>query len=153
MDSTEKRRLLSGFDVLGLAVTRFDKNEGGDPVIWIGDREATEEEIEAARQAAPDPSAGPVPREISDRQFAQVLAIKGVISEDEALAWASRGELPIPMEQAVSGLPEEQQFGARMLLSSATVYERNHPLVPALGSLLSYEAADLDALWRQGAAL
>ncbi|MEE8629071.1 hypothetical protein [Methylobacterium ajmalii] len=31
---------------------------------------------------------------ISDRQFAQALALAHVITEDEALAWAARGDLP-----------------------------------------------------------
>lgn len=92
---------------------------------------------------------------ISDRQFAQILALDGVISQNEALAWASYGELPRPMELALQSIPEEggQRFGARMLLASATTYERDHPLVPMLGALLQYDAAALDDIWRRAAAL
>ncbi|ODT17924.1 MAG: hypothetical protein ABS35_24780 [Kaistia sp. SCN 65-12] len=95
----------------------------------------------------------PAPPPISDRQFAQQLAILGTITEAEALAWAARGELPDAMEVAIAALPEEQRFGARMLLSSATTYERSHPLVPMLGAILSYNEADLDDLWRAAAQL
>lgn len=94
-----------------------------------------------------------VPSVISDRQFAQVLAIDGVITEDEALAWAARGDLPETLETAVGTLPEGQQFGARMLLAAATTYEREHPLVAVLGGLLDYDDAALDDLWIRAAAL
>jgi hypothetical protein len=99
---------------------------------------------------APPPA---VPEVISDRQFAQQLAVLGTITEAEAIAWAARGELPAAMEDAVAALPEGEQFPARMLLSSATTYERSHPLVPMLGAILSYDAAELDDLWRAAAAL
>jgi hypothetical protein len=90
---------------------------------------------------------------ISDRQFAQQLAIIGTITEDEALAWAARGDLPEAIETAIAAMPEGERFGARMLLASATTYERAHPLVPALADLLGYDAEALDDLWRAAAAL
>lgn len=96
----------------------------------------------------PPPAPSPVPAVISDRQFAQQLAVLGTITEAEALAWAARGELPDAMEAAIAALPESDRFGARMLLASATTYERAHPLVAQLGALLEYDAADLDDLWR-----
>lgn len=95
----------------------------------------------------------PVPASISDRQFAQQLAILGAISEAEAIAWAARGDLPAAIETAVLALPEGDRFAARMLLSSATIYERAHPLVSALGAILSYDHAAFDTLWREAAAL
>lgn len=99
---------------------------------------------------APPP---PVPASISDRQFAQQLAILGTINQDEAIAWAARGDLPDAMQAAVNALPEGQRFGATMLLSSATTYERSHPLVPMLGAILEYDSGELDDLWRSAAAL
>lgn len=99
---------------------------------------------------APDPGAGdsPPPASISDRQFAQQLAVLGTISEAEALAWAARGELPDALEAAIAALPEPDRFAARMLMSSATFYERSHPLVATLSARLGYDAAALDAIWR-----
>ena len=93
------------------------------------------------------------PAAISDRQFAQQLAVLGKITEAEALGWAARGELPNAMETAIADLPEGERFAARMLLSSATSYERAHPLVPVLGGLLGYDAAAIDDLWRAAAQL
>lgn len=100
--------------------------------------------------SAPDPV--PVPSAISDRQFAQQLAIEGVITQAEALAWAARGELPDALEALVAQLGE-QQFSARMLLSAATAYERGHPLTATLGGLLGYDGAQLDALWQSASVL
>jgi hypothetical protein len=95
----------------------------------------------------------PVPASISDRQFAQQLAVLGTISEAEALAWSARGDLPAAVETAIAALPEEERFGARMLLSSATFYERGHPLVPVLGGLLGYQDEAIDDIWRAAAIL
>lgn len=110
----------------------------------------------------PPPSPAPVPSAISDRQFAQALALAGTITEAEALAWAARGELPQAMEEALDQIPDTdgQRFGARMMLAAATSYERGHPLTEQLGALLTnpatgkaYDATALDALWARAAAL
>lgn len=108
-----------------------------------------------AQHGQPEPFAPAVavPSSISDRQFAQQLAILGTISQDEAIAWAARGDLPATLETAMAQLPAEQQFAARMLLSSATTYERTHPLTAMLGAILGYDAAELDDLWLSAAAL
>ncbi|BAU92470.1 hypothetical protein MPPM_3865 [Methylorubrum populi] len=104
----------------------------------------------------------PVPSVISDRQFAQALALAGTITEAEALAWAARGELPQAMEDALDQIPDTdgQRFGARMMLAAATSYERHLPLTEQLGALLTnpatgdpYDPAALDALWSRAAAL
>lgn len=104
----------------------------------------------------PDPLADlppyePVPEEISDRQFAQELAIRGIITENEALAWAGAGTLPAAMMAAINKLPADQRFAAKMSLASATTYRRSHPLANMLGALLGYDAAEVDDLWRAAA--
>lgn len=106
-------------------------------------------ELDAARQSLTDP----VPRTISDRQFAQQLAVLGAISEAEALAFAARGDLPAAIEAAIMTMPESERFAARMLIAAATSYERDHPLVSALGGLLGYSSSAVDDLWRAAALL
>jgi hypothetical protein len=77
-----------------------------------------------------------------------------VITEDEALAWAARGELPAALVSALESIPAAERFNAKMLLSAATTYERNHYLAATLGGLLGYaDAAALDDLWRNAGAL
>lgn len=97
----------------------------------------------------------PVPEVISDRQFAQQLAILGTITEAEAIAWAARGDLPETLDQAIATLRVEGgvQFAARMLLTSATAYHRSHPMTATLGGILGYDTAQLDELWRAAALL
>lgn len=106
-------------------------------------------ELEASRQMLVDP----VPRAISDRQFAQQLAVLGAITEGEALAWAARGDLPAAIETAIMAMPESERFSARMLIAAATSYERGHPLVAELGGLLGYSPEAVDDLWRAAASL
>ncbi|CAX25983.1 protein of unknown function [Methylorubrum extorquens DM4] len=110
---------------------------------------------EGNEPAAPQAAKPAVPATISDRQFAQALALAGTITEAEALAWAARGELPQAMEDALDQIPDTdgQRFGARMMLAAATTYERRHPLSEQLGALLGYDTAALDALWTRAAAL
>ena len=87
---------------------------------------------------------GPV---VSDRQFFQALAMAGDITEAEALAAVMTGTMPARIEDAVRALPADQQFGARMLLSGATTFDRHHPMVALLGQILDRDDAALDALW------
>lgn len=93
----------------------------------------------------------PVPEVISDRQFAEELAHRGAITRDEARAWASKGDLPAALTAALADLPGDIKFKAEMLLSSATTYERSHPMTATIGGLLWYEADDLDSIWRAAA--
>lgn len=125
-----------------VAISQVDHHDDWDDLISSGI---------AIGPYMPPPHA--VPLEISDRQFAQQLAILGAITEAEAIGWAARGDLPVAMETAISALPEGDRFAARMLLSSATTYQRAHPLVSALGGLLSYDAQAIDDIWRSAALL
>lgn len=107
----------------------------------------------AALQAAPAPEPSASLPAVSDRQFFQALALAGAITPDAALAAVMTGTLPAPIAAAVESLPEAERFAARMMLSGATAFERGHPMVAQLGAALGYDAAALDALWREAAAL
>ncbi len=114
---------------------------------------AGERDSLAAQLAAREAPAADVLPAISDRQFFQALAQAGAITPDAALAAVMTGRLPAPIEAAVTALPAAERFAARMLLSGATAFERGHPMVAQLGTALGYDAAALDALWRQAATL
>lgn len=90
---------------------------------------------------------------ISDRQMAQIMATKNIISEAEALAWVSSGTVPIAMDALVNGLPEGDRFAARMLLAGATTFERSHPLVAVLGASYGMSSGEIDDLFRAAALL
>lgn len=101
----------------------------------------------------PEPDAGPVPDVVSDRQFFQQLAMDERITQKEAINAVKTGAIPATMQSLISALPVDQQFPATMLISGATTFERNHPLVGALGASLKMSKADLDNLWRNAAKL
>ena len=104
----------------------------------------------------PQPPAPPpeVPTSISDRQFAQVLAMDGLITEDDALAWVKVGTVPAQLQGLVDAIPDEDtKFAANMLLGGATEFNRNHPMVAQLGAGLQMTSAQIDDIWRVGATL
>lgn len=138
-------------DTLALARVRagiHDLDEQGEPVIPTPDDPG-------ADPLADLPPYDPVPEEISDRQFAQRLAILGVITWPEAIAWASKGDLPSTLNTAINQLPTagDVRNTAKMLLSSATTYERSHPMTATLGAMLGFDDSQLDDLWRTAAVL
>lgn len=100
---------------------------------------------------APPPS---VPDSISDRQFAHALALSGLLTETEALAWVKVGEVPAALQSVVDAIPDnDTRFSANMLLGGATVFERNHPMVGVLASGLAMSPEQIDEIWRLGASL
>ncbi len=99
------------------------------------------------------PPAEPVPASISDRQFFHILAIDGLITEDEALTAVKTGDPPAAFEEFIASLPESQRFNARMLVEGATSFERRHPLTDAFGSMYGMTCEQIDDLWRRAATL
>jgi hypothetical protein len=100
---------------------------------------------------APPP---PVPQTISDRQFAQVLAMDGLITEEDALAWVKVGTVPARLQALVDAIPDAAaRFSANMLLGGATEFRRDHPMVSQLGAGLAMTDAQIDDIWRIGATL
>ncbi|WP_029006454.1 hypothetical protein [Azorhizobium doebereinerae] len=101
-------------------------------------------------ESGADTGSGPtlVPAGISDRQFFQGLALRGLISQVEALAAVGNGTLPAAFETLIGQLSAEEQFAARMLLSGATSFQRTNPLVDTLGAMLDMGPAEIDDLWR-----
>lgn len=102
---------------------------------------------------SPPISAEPVPAIISDRQFAQGLAVKGLITEAEALAWVSAGALPTAIDAFVASLPAGEQFSAQMILRGATTFDRHHPFTGMFGTAVGMTDQALDNFWRECATL
>lgn len=99
------------------------------------------------------PPPPPVPTAISDRQFFQQLAIDGVITEEGAENAVANGSIPAAMLTLIGALPDAQQFGARMMLKGATVFERYHPLTVTIGTLYGWTEPQIDELFRAAAVL
>jgi hypothetical protein len=94
-----------------------------------------------------------VPQVISDRQFFHRLEKMGLISEIEALNAVQVGTLPSLLEGFVQQLPGENQFDARMILSGATEFRRDHPLVEVFGTAFGWTPSQIDDFWIQAYAL
>lgn len=101
---------------------------------------------------APDLPAPPGPSSISDRQFFHQLAIVGIITQDDALA-ANAAVIPPPLLAIIDAMPAEQQFAAKMLVSGATVFERQHPMTIAIGTAYGWNDAQIDDFFRAAATL
>lgn len=98
----------------------------------------------------PDPL---VPEEISDRQFFQMLAISGVITEQEALDAVRVGAIPAALQTLINSLPAEQKFATEMLVSGAVVFHRTHEVVGQLGTGMGWTSEQIDELWTQASQL
>lgn len=94
-----------------------------------------------------------VPESISDRQFFQAVANRGLISKQEALAAVSVGALPAAMEAMLINLDEEEEFKARMLLQGATEFLRSNPLVNIFAAGFGMNSEEIDQLWIEASAL
>lgn len=95
----------------------------------------------------------PAPSTISDRQFFQQLARLGVIAEAEALAAVGPGEVPAALSAMIDTMPEAERFPARMLLTGATQFDRNHPLVPMFAAAFGWSTDDINTFWTAAASL
>lgn len=100
----------------------------------------------------PPPAPPAVPQSISDRQFFQQLAVQGIITEDQALA-ANAAVIPAPLASLIDAMPADQQFGAKMIVSGATVFERSNPLTIAIGTAYGMSSNQIDAFFIAAAAL
>lgn len=95
-----------------------------------------------------------VPATISDRQFFQQLAIAGLIQQEDALAAVKVGTIPAPLAAMVAAIPDAtDRFSAEMLLSGATIFERNHPLTVAIGAGQGMSTEQIDDFFRAASAL
>lgn len=126
-------------------------------VKWDEDRlgpKPTVAALTAAAEVAFTEKANPVPETISDRQFAQALAVVGLISQAEALAWVKVGTVPPTLQTFVDAIPDAGvKFSANMLLGGATEFNRAHPLVAQFGASINMSQKQIDDIWRLGATL
>jgi hypothetical protein len=99
------------------------------------------------------PSAPSAPEQISDVQFFQQLALQNEITQDEAEAAVSTGAIPQRIADAITHLPADEQFGARMKLKGAVVFNRHSQVTELLATLLGKSDAEVDAIWTAASAL
>lgn len=79
----------------------------------------------------------PVSPAITQRQLRLTLAAHGLLEQ---------------VDPAIAALPEPQKTEASIEWRFASVFQRNHPLIAQLGSVLDLDDAAIDAMWEQAAA-
>jgi hypothetical protein len=88
-----------------------------------------------------------IPTQISDRQFFHILALMKIITKEEALSAVKTGEIPAAMKSLIDQLEEDKKFDAEMLLSGATIFERNHQLVNNFGTMFGWTKEQIDQMF------
>ncbi len=96
-----------------------------------------------------------VPAFITRRQFAQQLFLDGLITGEEAISWASNGQLPAQIINSINSLITDETANtlAKILASGANSFERHHALTEQLGTFMGYDSTELDDLWRSASIL
>lgn len=91
----------------------------------------------------------PVPQSISRRQFYQYLAVTGKIAKGEALAAIKTGAVPAALQAMLDQMTDEDaKFDADCLLSGATDFDRDNPLVMVFAIMEQMSEAEVDDFWR-----
>lgn len=109
-------------------------------------------EVEAWKRDNLQPLPEPTPSEIADWQFAGELRDRGIMSQEEAVAFSGRGEIPARLAQLIAGLPEDEQDDTTLLLSGAKTIQRAHPLVAKIAPAFGWDEAATDDFFRKAGA-
>lgn len=84
---------------------------------------------------------------LSRTDFALVALGAGLVTAEEAEAWATGRELPSAVAEALESLPEAVRVPARIRALASTTVERAHPLIGVIASHLGLTDAQVDALF------
>lgn len=104
-------------------------------------------------QAGPlPPLPNPVPLIISDRQFAQGLKARGIITHGQAMAFVKTGDFPDVLQAVVDQMPIEMREAVEITLAGATTFERTHPFTAAIAVEYGWSPEETDTFWRECAA-
>lgn len=91
---------------------------------------------------------------ISDRQFFQGLALRGLCTPGEGLEAVRAGVLPPALRAFVDAIDDrDERWAAEMLLAGAKEFRRDHAFVESVGAWAGLDAQALDSFWAQCAAL
>lgn len=110
---------------------------------------------EIAERAVIDSAPPPPPESVTDWQLAATLALQGTITEAEALAWATRGDIPAPLLDVIQGVyvTPQEQFMAKMLAGATREFYRNNEFLKTAAAVLGWTDAQVDDLFRLAATL
>ena len=72
---------------------------------------------------------------------------------ESCMAAIKTGDIPSALSGFIAALPDAARFNAEMLLSGATVFQRDHPLTNAVAMAQGMTADQVDEFFRQAAKL
>jgi hypothetical protein len=73
-------------------------------------------------------------------------SIAGIVTQDEALA-ANAAVIPPPLLDIIDEMPADQQFSIKMVVSGATMFERQNPLTISIGTAYGMTSDQIDAFF------
>lgn len=132
--------------VAGKIIGAYANRQDGYAEEYVDDNAIEVSDFISSRQMEMTPS-------ISDRQFFQQLAILKIISQDDALSAVKVGSIPAPLQSIIDGLPQDQKFGAEMIISGATTFNRAHPMTMAMGASYGWSSSQIDDFFKAAAQL
>jgi hypothetical protein len=97
----------------------------------------------------------PIPRvieSITRAQCAKALFARAAITEDEAIAMSGWAEPPAMIETVLAAMPSTEQTMARIDFT-ANSYHRSNPLLNAVMTAAGSTPEQIDAFFREAAAL
>lgn len=110
------------------------------------ERDALKAKLDAIPNQQPPTPSGPAP--ISDRQFAQELRNRGIITQDEALAFVGNGTVPAALAAVIAALPSEMHDDVMLSVVGAVTYYRDNPFTVAIGAAFGWTPEQIDEFFR-----
>ena len=133
-------------DADGAIIGPENETEWAAYQVWLADgHTASAPPVETPSHPAP----------ISDRQFARGLWGEGIITFAECQAFCASGVIPAAMQTLIDQLPDDNTGAptprkeAIVLVSGATEYRCDNPLVAQLGAAFGWSPAQIATKWRE----
>ncbi|GLU25542.1 hypothetical protein [Brucella sp. NBRC 12950] len=107
-----------------------------------------------AEYTKPETPNGPIPDDISRRQFFQQLFVLEIITKAEALTAIPGLNIPSPLQAIIDQLPtQSDRDSAEMLVLGAQNFNRLHPLSETVRLSLGWSVEQKDDFWREAVKL
>ena len=96
----------------------------------------------------------PIVSSVSKRQFLLYSALKGYITQDDALAVYS-GVIPSQILEVLSWmkLSPDELFAAKMAFLGSNIFKKDHPLIVKAADSIGWTSLDLDIFWLEASKL
>ena len=136
--------------------------EAGQPILRVGIRSSAAIDVPAGcwvsdlalamgrlgMWASLEPT---VPPSVTLLRFMRILARRGIITQDEALAATRTGAVPAAIDAVFATFPPDAAFDARLTWAAMYEVERANPLLELVGAMHGIDGPDWDDIFREAA--